>query len=254
MNKRVWLICLIVCVIVLFGSFALPQSLGNTPAMIGGIALVLIPIFVIAFIVSGIKEKRKPKLDLSQAATLSSQDKPAPVTAQVPVQSVTIPTPTPEPVQPATVSPTSSAEKKAMKVERVHVRGIEHYTDNVKAVAWENPDYDLAKREMIEQCPDEKVWQYSFNVKGDLAPEPDNEYDPNAIMVQANGLCIGHVPKGSTAHIRKLMESGRIKSMNLSIGGGKYKEVYETDDGEYEMDRGERNYSAVLELYLTDED
>ena len=109
------------------------------------------------------------------------------------------------------------------------------------------------KRELQEDFEGERVYQYTFDVKADLVPEPDNEYDPNAIMVQANGLCIGHIPKGSTAHIRKLMESGRIKSMNLNIGGGKYKEVYEVDDGEYELDKDTLKYSAVLELHLTDE-
>lgn len=251
MNKRTWLICLIVCVIVLFVSFALPKSMGDTPAMIGGIAMIVGLSALIVFIVSGIKAKRKPKIDPALASALASQSKPTPVSAPTPAPTSA---PVPQPA-PAVAAPAPAAPKKATTTERIHVRGVDNYTDNIIAVANENPDYDLTKRELIEECPDEKVWQYYFIVKGELVPEPDNPYDPNAIMVQADGRCIGYVPKGSTSHIRKLMESGRIQSMSLDIGGGKYKEVYEDEeeDGKYEMDRGSRPFSAVLELYLTEE-
>ena len=242
MNRRAWLILFIVCVIILFVSFALPSSMGETPAMIGGIAMILGLSSLIVFIVSGIKAKHKPKIDPALSASMAAQSRPAPAPAPADNPAPQPPAPVPEP-------------KKATTTERIHVRGLDHYTNNIKAVARENPDYDLTKRELIEECPDEKVWQYYFNVKGDLVPEPDNPHDPNAIMVQADGRCIGYVPKGSTSHIRKLMESGRIKSMDLDIGGGKYKEVYAVDEDEnkYEMDRDEKPYSAVLTLYLKDE-
>lgn len=243
MKRRAWLVLFIVCVVALFISFALPASMGDTPAMIGGIAMIIGLSSLIVYIVSGIKAKHKPKMDPALSAALSAQAKRAPAPAPAPVQ-----TPAPAPV-PSAPAPKA---KPSTTTERVHVRGVDKYAANIKAVAWENPDYDLTKKELIEQCPDEKVWQYTFDVKGDLVPEPDNAYDPNAIMVQANGLCIGYVPKGSTAHIRKLMESGRIQSMRLDIGGGKYKEVYEVEDDKYELDRDERPFSAVLELYLTE--
>jgi len=249
MNRRSWLILFIVCVIALFVSFALPSSMGETPAMIGGIAMIVGLSALIVFIASGIKVKHKPKVDPALSAALSAQAKPSPARPVPTSAPSSVVNPAPQPSAPA------PAPKKATTTERIHVRGLDHYTDNIKAVARENPDYDLTKRELIEECPDEKVWQYYFIVNGDLVPEPDNPYDPNAIMVQANGLCIGHVPKGSTSHIRKLMESGRIQSMSLDIGGGKYKEVYEDEDEEdkYEMDRGSRPFSAVLELFLTEE-
>ena len=239
MNKRTWLIILIVCVVVFFVSIALPASMGDAPAMIGGISMVLILFSLIGYLVASIRARHKFKMDPALSAALSAQTKPAPAPVHTPA-------PAPEPSTPAPKA------KPSTTTERVHVRGVDKYASNVKAVAWENPDYDLTKKELIEQCPDEKVWQYTFDVKGELVPEPDNAYDPNAIMVQANGLCIGYVPKGSTAHIRKLMESGRIQSMRLDIGGGKYKAVYEVEDDKYEMDRDERPFSAVLELNLSE--
>lgn len=238
-NRRFYKIGLFLSVAAIVGSFFLPESIGDTPALIFGIGVVCFFVFLIALIVSGVRAKRQAK-----AATTAPSTTPS-----APTQPAA---PTPTPSAPATPAPATEA-KKSTTVERVHVRGVDHNTKNVESVGFENPDYNLSKRELQEDFEGERVYQYTFDVKADLVPEPDNEYDPNAIMVQANGLCIGHVPKGSTAHIRKLMESGRIKSMKLNIGGGKYKEVYEVDDGEYELDKDALKYSAVLELYLTEE-
>lgn len=223
-KKRYYSIGVILSIIVFFVCMFLPKSLGDAPSIIGGISLVMFPVFLIALIVSRIKSKR---------VTRSSEA-------------------TPPPPATSTAMPVNSEDNKAPSIERVHVRGVNYYIDNITSVGTLNDDYELSKRELQDEFPDERVYQYQFFVKATLVPEPDNEYDPNAIMVQADGLCIGHVPKGSTAHIRKLMESGRIKYMDLKIGGGKYKEVLENDDGEFELDSGEHNYSAVLELHLID--
>lgn len=224
-KKRYYSIGVILSIIVFFVCMFLPKSLGDAPSIIGGISLVMFPVFLIALIVSRIKSKR---------VTRSSEA-------------------TPPPPATSTTAPVNSEDNKAPSIERVHVRGVNYYIDNIIAVSSPNDAYELSKRELQEEFPGERVYQYQFFVNGSLVPEPDNEYDPNAIMVQADGLCIGHVPKGSTAHIRKLMESGRIKSMDLTIGGGKYKEVLENDDGTFELDGGEHNYTAVLELHLIDE-
>lgn len=239
MKKRVWLILFFLCLIVMVVFALLPDSVGDTHVMIVGIAMVIGAFSLIAFFASLIMSKLRPKADAPSASA--------------PVQPVPVPTPAtvPQPsVQPA------PPPKPAITTERVHVRGVDKYKDNIESVASENPYYDLSKRELIDRFSDEKVWQYDFDVKGELVPEPDNPYDPNAIMVQANGLCIGYVPKGSTGHIRKLMESGRIVSMDLDIGGGKYKDVYEDEDEDgndrYVVDRDSRPYSAVLELHVID--
>lgn len=208
------------------------------------VAVVLLIVGIIQGIKDVIYNRRLRKAQVSTIPSATSS------TSNV-LSATSIPTPA------ATVQPTSTVRPEApaktgQTIERVHVRGVENYKKNIISVATENPDYSLTKRELQEDYLDERVWQYQFFVRAALVPEPDNQYDPNAIMVQADGLCIGYVPKGSTAHIRKLMESGRIKHMDLKIGGGKYKEVTEVDDDEYELERGEYNFSAVLELHLSD--
>ena len=84
MNRRPWLILYFVCVIVLFVSFALPSSMGETPAMIGGIAMIVGLSALIVFIVSGIKAKHKPKVDPALTAALSAQYKPVKPPAPAP--------------------------------------------------------------------------------------------------------------------------------------------------------------------------
>lgn len=257
MKKRVWLILFFLCLIVMVVFALLPNSVGDAHAMIVGIAMVIGAFSLIAFFASLIMSKLRPKADVPSASA-PVQPVPVPTPATVPqpsapVQPRSVPTPDTVPQPSAQPAP---PPKPAITTERVHVRGLDKYKDNIESVASENPYYDLSKRELIDLFPDAKVWQYDFDVKGELVPEPDNPYDPNAIMVQANGLCIGYVPKGSTVHIRKLMESGRIVSMDLDIGGGKYKDVYEDEDEDgndrYVVDRDSRPYSAVLELHVID--
>lgn len=238
-NRRLYILGMFLSFALFIGAAFLPESLGDMRMLIAFIAMAGSIVFPIALIVSVIKSRKKPT---------SAQETPSP--SSIPVQTTLTPV---QPVQTAPPAQPKPPAKKAEKIERVHVRGVNNNTKNIIAVATENPDYSLSKRELQEDFLDERVWQYQFFVDAKLVPEPENEYDPNAIMVQADGLCIGHVPAGSTAHIRKLMESGRIKYMDLQIGGGKYKEVTEDDDGEYELDRGEKPYSAILELHLTDE-
>lgn len=225
-NRKFYKAGLIISVVLFIGSLCLPKSMGDTPALIMALGILCFFVFLIALIVSGIRAKKQPKQQ---------------------------PAPAPEPARVAPPIQAKPAPKKATSIERVHVQGVDNYAENLKSVAIENDDYNLTKRELQEDFLDERVWQYQFFVKAALVPEPDNEYDPNAIMVQADGLCVGYVPKGSTAHIRTLMESGRIKQLDLKIGGGKYKEVAEVDDDEYELKRGEHPYSAVLEIHLTEE-
>ena len=224
--------------------FALSMSLATTHEELA-ISLFMASflslfVVIIAIVVSKVKARKIQKQTPAAPTREETQHKPSELEKTPPAQ----------PVASEQMPP---SVKKSTKTERIHVRGTEYHTENIIAVATENSDYSLTKRELIEDFPDECVYQYDFFVDGDLVPEPDNPYDPNAIMVQANGLCIGYVPKGSTSHVRKLMQSGRIKSMDLSIKGGKYKEVYENDDGEYGIDKGEKCYSAILEISIAEE-
>ena len=43
-----------------------------------------------------------------------------------------------------------------------------------------------------------------------LRPEPDNEYDPNAVKVLAGGVHVGYLPKRDSQNVAKLIADGRV--------------------------------------------
>ena len=96
----------------------------------------------------------------------------------------------------------------------------------------------------------DRVYEYEFYAHPALVPEPDNPHDRNAIRVEADGVHIGYIKSGSTAHVRKLMEEDRIKSMDIEIGGGRYKQLEENDDERPTMIKDRTEYWARLTIYV----
>ena len=133
----------------------------------------------------------------------------------------------------------------------------EHYQDNILALASDNDDYNMSKREMIDaEMIEERVWKYHFLAcKAKVVPEPDNPYDKNAIKVIVNGLLVGYIKQGSCAHLHKVIRENRIMGIDCTIGGGPYKEVYEEeydydrDKAVYTVEKGETKYSVTLTIY-----
>ena len=58
----------------------------------------------------------------------------------------------------------------------------------------------------------------------ELIPEPDNEYDKNAIKVVVDGMHVGYIPKDRCSEVKKILDN--IQSIDMEAYGGKYKEVY----------------------------
>lgn len=136
-------------------------------------------------------------------------------------------------------------------IKTYRVTGMQHYLDSIMELASENPDYDMTKREIIDACmTDEKIWKYDFySTKTELVPEPDNPYDPNAVMVRVSGKLIGYIKAGSCKHILNLLKDERIKGIDCDIDGGPYKMVEEDDDGKYILSKGNANFSVRLTIY-----
>lgn len=131
-----------------------------------------------------------------------------------------------------------------------HVTGMSHHMDELMDLAAENADYSLPKKELVDIYSDgERIYKYAFSAGTvELVPEPDNPYDSNAIKVLVDGHHIGYIKKGSTAKVRKQMESGDIVSVSAQIGGGPYKQIAEDDDGEYSVERDESPYYVHIKI------
>lgn len=119
-----------------------------------------------------------------------------------------------------------------------------HYTSNFMALAVMNREYDLSKRDLVnEERIEEKIWKYSFPYNtATLVPEPENPYDSNAIKVLVGGKHIGYIKSSSCSHLLKMIKQKTIVKIDCKISGGPYKIVHEE-----EYDDIEDKYTYSLE-------
>lgn len=177
---------------------------------------------------NGKKKTEAPKATTPEAPSLTPAEQSAPEA----------------PAQPVTVA----------NVKTYKVTGMSHRMENLMALAEENDDYKLSKRELVDaDLIGERVWQYEFNhYKTELVPEPDNPYDPNAIKVVVDGQHVGYIKSGSCAHLLKVISEGRIGRIGCQIGGGKYKYIDEdyNEDGDsiYTLEKDELAYFVHLKI------
>ncbi len=51
----------------------------------------------------------------------------------------------------------------------------------------------------------------------ELAPEPDNKYDPNAIVIKFKGVTLGYVPMKISSEVSAFIEVNEVKCLVLKI-------------------------------------
>lgn len=129
------------------------------------------------------------------------------------------------------------------------VAGISYKEDALMEIAWENPEYELSKREIFDEGLDgERIWRYEFRPKNvQLVEEPENPHDPNAIKVIVDGQHIGYIKAGSTTRVRNLLRSGKIEKITADIVGGPYKYAYTEEEIN-------DNYETVEKRYIEKDD
>ena len=135
-----------------------------------------------------------------------------------------------------------------------HVTGTAHYQDAFSGMLAENEDYGLPAAELKEMLePGEKVWQYEVDFSTvALVPEPENEYDPNAVRVELDGIKVGYIKKGSCSQVKNLLKSDKYVRTTAETFGGKYKSLYvwEDDDGD-SHERIEKGDTGVYGVTVT---
>lgn len=157
-------------------------------------------------------------------------------------------------IQPQPVTPKPQpAPKQASetKLKKYKVTGTSHYLDSILELASENLDYDLSKKELIDEgYENERIYQYNFYpIKVDLVPEPDNPFDPNAVKVIVEDLLVGYIKAGSCSHILKAIKENKIVKIDCEIGGGKYKYLgYDEDEEKYSLEKDESPYFVHLSI------
>lgn len=208
------------------------------------------------FIIKRVKKARKISthpLQNPQAITPLTE-------AQTPKNKPTeAPTGLPETPKVETPKAASQAEtpKATGKVETHKVAGISHYPDAVEALGVDNDDYNLSKRELIEEGRTaERIYRTDYFVsRVELVPEPGNPYDPNAIKVICDGQHIGYIKSGSCSRVHRLLREDLIETIEAEVAGGPYKillEDYEAqnEDGEpvYRIEKDDVPHHAKLRI------
>lgn len=237
-----------VAIALLAGSWVPVWIFGNqaSDVVLGAIVYALALVAIVFFVVFAVQYNRAKKAareaaDAAHAAELREQwaQKQADAAA-------------------AKAAAAKAPEKPRAKFERHKLAGTSYHMDAIMALAQENPDYDLTKREIIDDgLTDERIYQYTFaDGPVELVDDPDNEHDPNAIKVLVAGQHIGYIKRGSTGRVHNLQRAGRVLGVTAEIYGGKYKVVIcDDDDGaeHYDLIKDETGYGAAIEILVRPE-
>lgn len=148
--------------------------------------------------------------------------------------------------------PEPKPERTFSKVETHRIAGTSFHETEIQDLMEENFDYNLTAADLIDMgMEDERVYKYEETYcTAALEPEPDNQYDPNAIRVLAEGVHIGYIKKESAAHVKKLLEEDRIARMSITITGGPYKMAYLNEDDRPRIEKDTQNFSAKLDIFV----
>lgn len=135
------------------------------------------------------------------------------------------------------------------------VAGTSFRKNEIEDLATDNYEYEYTKKEIIDNMLDgEEIYQYYFNPHNvELIPEPDNQYDQNAIKVIIDNIHVGYIKKGSCSRIKNLINQNKVKKIDADIYGGKYK-IVEFDEykDSYVLERDETEYSVKIDLTVFD--
>ena len=142
---------------------------------------------------------------------------------------------TPKPVE----TPKPAAPSRVWVVKRAKV---ECDPDFLKSILddiniHENYDYELKKKELIEDFEGEKVWEYS------PTPFPFELLDDGSVVIEdilKKKITIGKVGEKNLKAIRKSIEEG--SKPDVTLLGGRYKKVTSSD-----VYKDETEWSAVIE-------
>lgn len=244
MKKKRYLVLAVFCVLGIISGISASRPAEAITYAIGVI------LFIWLYFRSGQTHSRHDEAPSSEPANSSAQPEPVEVTHQPEqVREAINPPASDRPV----ISRVSSAP---IKKERFRVAGVSFRQDSIADLGVENEYYHYTKQQIIdEMMDDEKIYEYEFfPQKTELIPEPDNPHDPNAIKVVIDNVLVGYIKTGSTAHVKNLLASSKISSIDAEISGGRYKIVsYDSYDDKYTTESGKTDFHITVEVLLKNE-
>lgn len=244
-NKRpktfyVLIIFSIMCIYIAITSWSSNPAGAFIALLVGGVALYIT------------LKKYKPQNSSDNRTSQPATPAPTICGNQKPVE-----TPKAKPVDDRIADSTSPASVVSQpKFEHHNVSGTSFRQAEIKSLSYENPDYRLTKKELIDEgFENQRVYYYEFQpINVELVEDPTNEHDPNAIKVVVDGVHVGYIKKGSCSHVKKLIHSGRINKIVANIKGGKYRLLYseydyDKEDDVYHIETASTDFFVSIDIY-----
>ena len=118
---------------------------------------------------------------------------------------------------------------RTLTVEDIHAVGVSYYEDNIRKLAYNNPDWNLSAAKIVsEGKAGKRIFRYNYvNRPVKLQFEPENPHDKHAIAILIAGELVGYVSKDENVHVKDILQNHEVKSISGFIGGGEYKVVSE---------------------------
>ena len=146
------------------------------------------------------------------------------------------------------VASSVSKSEAAFSEYSFNVAGVSLRQADIRELCFENDDYSLSKRDLIEYgLTDEPVYMYesAFGAVS-LVPDPGNKYDKNAIKVMRRDILLGYVPADEAVEVGKLISINYEAS--ATAYGGPYKIVHEEYDGSYTVEKEDQNVGLKVSI------
>lgn len=134
----------------------------------------------------------------------------------------------------------------------LQVEGLEENQLSIAALAQPNPNHDYGKSDLIDRrLIDRRIYQYHYITEPiELTSDTENDH----LDVVVNGHKIGYLNQKNSTAVRTLKSENKIKGMELSLGGGRYKCVisnFSPNNGTtYEYEKNNAEYYATLSIRL----
>lgn len=123
--------------------------------------------------------------------------------------------------------PSAPPAKPKLVKEDFVVVGVPYYKENIMKLACANPDWKKHTKTLLAENKDQ-VFRYSFiNKPVKLIPEPSNEHDSNAILVQIAGEKVGYISREENIHVKDILDNRSVKYVSSFISGGDCKLIFE---------------------------
>jgi hypothetical protein len=113
------------------------------------------------------------------------------------------------------------------KTEKFLSDGGPEFHEAIKSFAEENPDYDLSKKELLEQYDvGDIIHQWDFRP----AKPGAKVLDDGSVVMTLDDKVVGKVKKGKTSRARNLIQGPDVEKITVFLSGGETKFVNEDED------------------------